>query len=99
MDFVGGSGYRTNGTPPYCRKIMVRCVQNLVDIYVFVKLQIFNLADILRSSGSAWDLILAAFRVPGAAFSWSGRVLGIYCNIAALAGRLGGSQNFGNDQI
>ena len=41
----------------------------------------------------ARDLILATFGSPGAAFWWSGRVLGIYCNIAALAGLPGGVQN------
>ena len=69
---------------------MVRCVENIVNTYVFLKFQTFNLFDILGSSGTAWDLILAAFWVPGAAFSWSVRVLGIYCNIATLAGWLGG---------
>ena len=43
--------------------------------------------------GTARDLILAAFLVPGAAFWWSGRELGIYCNIAALAGLPGKVQN------
>ena len=70
--------------------MMVRCVQNLVNTDVLLKLQIFILFDILGSSGTAWDLILAALWVPGAAFWWSGRVLGIYCNIATLAGWLGG---------
>ena len=32
--------------------------------------------------------------MPGAAFWWSGRVLGIYCNIAALAGWAGGVPEF-----
>ncbi len=36
---------------------------------------------------------MAAFWEPGAAFWWSGGVLGIYCNIAALAGLPGGVQN------
>ena len=44
--------------------------------------------------GTARDLILAAFWVPAAAFWWSGRVLGIYCNIAALAGWPGGVPGF-----
>ena len=57
--------------------MMVRCVENIVNMYVFVKLQVFNFFDILGSSGTASDLILAAFWVPGAAFSLSGRVLGI----------------------
>ena len=57
--------------------MMVRCVENIVNTVVFLKLQIFDFVDILGSSGTAWDFILAAFWVPGAAFSWSGRVLGI----------------------
>ena len=71
----------------------VRCVENIVNTDVFLKLQIFDFIDILGSSGTAWDLILAAFWTPGAAFWWSGGVLGIYCNIAALAGLQGGVQN------
>ena len=57
--------------------MMVRCVENLVNTDVFSKLQIFYLFDILGSSGTAWDLILVAFRVSGAEFSWAGRMLGI----------------------
>ena len=38
----------------------------------------------------ARDLILAAFWEPEGAFWWSGGVLGIHCNIAALAGLPGG---------
>ena len=34
----------------------------------FLKFQTFDLFSILGSSGTAWDLILAAFRVSGAAF-------------------------------
>ena len=75
------------------RNLMVRCVENIVNTDVFLKLQIFDFIDILGSSGTAWDLILAAFWTPGAAFWWSGGVLGIYCNIAALAGLPGGVQN------
>ena len=50
------------------RNMMVRCVENIVNIDVFLKLQIFYFFDILGSTGTAWDLILEAFRVPGAAF-------------------------------
>ena len=57
--------------------MMVRCVENIVNTDVFLKLQIFDFIDILGSSGTAWDLILAAFWEPGAAFWWSGGVLGI----------------------
>ena len=76
------------------RNMMVRCVENIVNTDVFLKLQIFDFIDILGSSGTAWDLIFAAFWMPGAAFWWSGRVLGIYCNIAALAGWAGGVPGF-----
>ena len=64
--------------------MIVGCARNLVNIYVFLRFYIFDLFDILGSSGTAWDLILAAFQVPGAAFSWSGRVL------AGCAGWLAG---------
>ena len=47
---------------------MVRCVGNIVNIDVFLKLRIFEFSDILGSTGTAWDLILEAFRVPGALF-------------------------------
>ena len=73
--------------------MMVRCEENIVNTDVFLKSQIFDFFDILGSSGRPGGLILAAFWVPGAAFWWSGRVLGIYCNIAALAGLPGGVQN------
>ena len=41
------------------RNIMVRCVENIVNIYVFLKLQIFDFFDILGSSGR-----------PGTSFWW-----------------------------
>ena len=56
---------------------MVRCVENVVNTDVFLKLQIFDFFDIWGSSGMAWDLILEALWMTGAAFLWSGRVLGI----------------------
>ena len=56
----------------------------LIDTSVFLKLQIFSLFDILESSGMAWDLILTAFRMPGAGFPWSSRGLGIYCNTVGI---------------
>ena len=52
--------------------MIVRCVENILNTDVFLKLQIFEFSDILGSTGTAWDLILEAFRVPGAAFWWSG---------------------------
>ena len=73
---------------------MVRCVENLVNTYVFLKLQISEFSDIWGSTGTAWDLILEAFRMPGTAFWWSGRVLGIWCDMAALAGWAGGVPGF-----
>ena len=48
--------------------MMVGCVKNSVNTNVFLKFNIFDLFDIVGSSGMAWDLILAAFRLPGAAF-------------------------------
>ena len=76
------------------RNMMVRCVENIVNTDIFSKSQIFEFFDILGSRGTAWDLILEAFRMPGAAFWDSGRVLGIWCDMAALAGWAGGVPGF-----
>ena len=70
--------------------MMVRCVENIINTDVFLKLPILDFFRYFGILGTARDLILAAFWTPGAAFWWSGRVLGIYCNIAALAGWQGG---------
>ena len=70
--------------------MMVRCEENILNIDVFLKSQIFCFFDNLWVLGTARELILAAFWVLGAAFWWSGRVLGRYCNIAALARLPGG---------
>ena len=75
------------------RNMMVRCVENIVNTDVFLKSQIFDFFQYFGVLRTARDLILAAFWTPGAAFWWSGRVLGVHCNIAALAGLPGGVQN------
>ena len=68
---------------------MVRCEENMINTDVFLKSLIFDFFRYFGVLGTARDPILAAFWVPGAAFWWSGRVLGIYCNIATMAGWLG----------
>ena len=73
--------------------MMVRCKENVVNTNVFLKSQIFDFVDILESSGRPGTSFWVAFWTPGAAFWWSGGGLGIYCNIADLAGLLGGVQN------
>ena len=52
--------------------MMVRCVENIINTDVFLMFQTFNLFDILESSGTAWDFILAAFWMPGAYFGGPG---------------------------
>ena len=69
--------------------MMVRCEENIVNIDVSLKSHIFDFFDILGSSGRPGTSFWAAFWEPGAAFWWSGGVLGIYCNIGALAGLAG----------
>ena len=71
----------------------VRCEENIVNTDVSLKSQIFDFFDILGSSGRPGTSFWRLFGGPGAAFWWSGRVLGIYYNIAALAGLPGGVQN------
>ena len=73
--------------------MMVRYVENIVNTDVFLKSQIFDFFDILGSSGRPGTTFGRLFWTPGAAFWWSGGVLGIHCNIAALAGLPGGVQN------
>ena len=67
---------------------MVRCVENIVNTDVFLKLQIFDFIDILGSSGTAWDLILAAFWPPGAALvrQGAGNILKYCCPGRAARG-------------
>ena len=40
------------------------CRKHIVNIDVFLRFRIFDLFDILGSSGTAWDLIFEAFRDP-----------------------------------
>ena len=57
--------------------MMVRCGENTINTYDFLKLQNFEFSDILGVRGTAEDFISAAFWMPGATFSGSDRVLGI----------------------
>ena len=77
------------------RNMMVRCVENVVNTDVFLKSQIFDFFDMLVSTGTAWDLILEAFRVPGAAFLWSGGCWKYTAILLRWLAGLGGSQNPG----
>ena len=82
------------------RNMMVRCVENIVNIYVFLKLQVFNFFDILGSSGTAWDLILGLFGARGRILvirEGAGNILQ-YCYPGNSAG-WGGSQSLGNEQM
>ena len=73
--------------------MMVRCVENIVNTDVFLKLQIFDFFDILGSSGTAWDLILAAFWMPGAHFGGPGGCWEYSAILLPWLAGWGGSQN------
>ena len=71
----------------------VRCEENIVNIDVSLKSQIFDFFDILGSSGRPGTSFWRLFGSLGPHFGGPGGVLGIHCNIAALAGLPGGVQN------
>ena len=76
------------------RNMMVRCVENILNTYVFLKSQIFDFFDILGSSGRPGTSFWQLFGRLGPHFGGPGGMLGIYCNIAALAGWAGGVPEF-----